>query len=1002
MGFKFKAYLGDNGCGSAYNLDIMIQAMLEGNDRGEVVGISSVNFEGNLYVACNIGTGSDEAPLRARVNIDYTRSRDGETYYEGIHGIIQVYLNLAGVLTGSGPDNKMVDAVFHADNRDMWYFFLGAPKGIQDRTFKVDGREGSAMANYPGPAGIKFLDALSVSTYFMIGKSIPDIPPIDEEIEAIMLRSTGFDDRLTALPVDPTRPSDMESGDGFAHGLNFRVANTFNFLLFYAKMKVILGYDINFRYYEGSTCLRSDGEVRPLGINGWFAKGQAYAGLEGEFGLGVDLGFFSAKVPIVELGCAVTMQAEFPNPEWFKARAGLYYSILDGAIEGRANFVFEIGEKCYDPNYSPLDGLDFISEILPEGSSGTFARPTVSFVLPMNKELKLEDDQYSGPESDRPVYRYFIPQFKEMEVTKITGDSLIPLLPDIDEFNGGYSLRQYLADELEGHTEYRIKATVIAFERIPGRSGLVQVMRPGGVPWTNSKEVTFRTGSVQEMITLDNLISTYPFISQRNFMTGENGRFSSERNGWVDLQSGARCLVPAGVVTNTMTKRVGSQTVSRSVTTSTSYELELVPSDNSNPDAGVFKVPVQYRSNRSLSYDIPADLIKGQIYRARLIKRVSKTEVGGSSPFMTARKETIRTVSRGTGEETSSAEIKGYRIGTSADDGLGLFDKVLLEFYFRTSIYPNLREKFADMTQNSVSKVWGAQVMSYTGAEPFDKFDKNGYLAPYNSSRVFKPLVEFNEPYTDPTLIRVKNNVYKFSEDLGQTVWVHSFLNDPLNRDYDHHLNRMMIDKFRMEPEPGMYIYTNEYVRVTYRSFYRWSVPGQLPQAINFGDVMMELNGFETTFRRNSGLDVSVASVNTAPGSSYLPAGGMFTHFTPSGTSPTTGRITIINANPWEWVIDHNRLKYKTTTILGRFESVVNSFEGSGSMPVRVNRNWNYWFNVRTSPSPLMSGTTLLGTKFSQRPDYMGNIPYQMEVGYNRPKTSAINRIPNIRWTASN
>jgi len=1002
MGFKFKAYLGDNGGGSAYNLDIMIQAMLEGNDRGEVVGISSVNFEGNLYVATNIGTGSDEAPLRARVNIDYTRSRDGETYYEGIHGVIQVYLNLAGVLTGSGPDNKMVDAVFHADNRDMWYFFLGAPAGIRKRPFKVDGREGSAMANYPGPAGIKILDALSVNTYFMIGKSIPDIPPIDSEIEAIMAKSKGFDDRLTALPVDPTRPSDMESGDGFAHGLNFRVDNTFNFLLFYAKMKVILGYDINFRYYEGSTCLRSDGEVRPLGINGWFAKGQAYAGLEGEFGIGVDFGFFSAKVPIVELGCAVTMQAEFPNPEWFKARAGLYYTILNGAIEGRANFVFEIGEKCYDPNYSPLDALDFISEVLPEGSSGTFARPTVSFVLPMNKELKLEDDQYSGPDSDRPVYRYFIPQFRDMEVRKVSRDTLIPLLPDIDEFNGGYSLRQYFVDELEGHTEYKIKATVIAFERIPGRSGLVQVLKPGGEPWTNSKEVTFRTGSVQEMITLDNLISTYPFIGQRNFMPGENGQFGSERNGWIDLQSGARCLVPSGVQTNTISKRVGTNTVSRSVTTSTSYELELTPSDNANPEAGVLKVPVQYLSNRSLSYNIPADLINGQIYRARLIKRVSKTEVGGASPFMTARKETIRTVTRSSGTETSSAEIKGYRIGTSSDDGLGLFDKELLEFYFRTSIYSNLREKFADMTQNPVSKVWGAQIISFTGAEPFDKFDKNGYLAPYNSSRVFKSLVEFIEPYTDPTLSRAKNGVYKFSEDLGNTVWTHTFLNDPMNPDYDHDLNQMMINRFRIEPEPGQFIYTNEYVRVAYRSFYRWTVPGQLPQAIQLGDVLEELNGFETTFRRTSGIAAAVTSVTSAPGSSYLPTGGIISHFGTSGSSSASRRITIINANPWEWLIDHNRLKNKTTAISGRFESLVHSFEQSGSMPVRINRNWNYWFNVRTSPSPLMSGTTLLGTKFSQRPDYTGNTSYQLEVGYNRPKTSVVNRIPNIRWTASN
>src|SRR5690606_7054683 len=84
----------------------------------------------------------------------------------------------------------------------------------------------------------------------------------------------------------------------------------------------------------------------PIGIDGWYANGQAYAFVTGKIGIRVNLRFYKGKYEILNIGAAAILQAKGPNPFWMKGHVGGRYRILGGLIKGRCNFEITVGKEC--------------------------------------------------------------------------------------------------------------------------------------------------------------------------------------------------------------------------------------------------------------------------------------------------------------------------------------------------------------------------------------------------------------------------------------------------------------------------------------------------------------------------------------------------------------------------------------------------------------------------------------------------------------------------------
>ncbi|MBP7821790.1 MAG: hypothetical protein KA010_02625, partial [Saprospiraceae bacterium] len=999
MGFGFKAYLGDVGGGSAYNFDVAIEAVIRGNPDGSVEGLQSLTFNGNIYVQSDIGKGNSNAPLRGNVNVAYTRGLDGDGTYEGVHGTIAIYLNVYNVVTGSGADNKMVDAVFHVDNRDMWYFYLGAPSGIQSQNFPSPGANGG-YSPYPSPAGIKALGGTQLDAYFMIGKGIPDLPPINPKIEAIIARANGDQSRVeeslatvSELPRTPN-PSEMNVGDGFAHGLNFETPNTFNFLLFYASLDVVLGYNINVRQYPGASCLTVDASsgastTRPLGINGWYAKGNAYAGLEGELGIGVDFDFFKANIPIIEMGCAVSMEARFPSPEYFKGRASMYYSILSGAVEGKCNFVFELGEKCYDPNYNPLDGLTFIGDVIPEGEDvSTMTQFNASFILPMKKELALEDEEYSGPEENKPFMRYFIPEFIGFEITKVDSVGNIPT-KDMSLIDNGNAANVSLVKELQSFTKYRVKAIVNVKERIGSR--LVWVHKSNGELWSNTVTKEFTTGEMKTMIIPENIVSTYPIQKQRNFMKGEVGEPQSpSRLGWIEISTGQNVLEEA-LTTNIPS----SNGIPNLATRTVSYEVLFDPATN-NISAALLIIPANYISNRKLTFEIPNSLSNDQIYRLRIRKKIIISENNFNinnnfeMPNNVRQRVSYDTRQYRSGDVTSTAIIRNRQLELSSVPIDDPNDNIMFEYFFRTSKYNTLAAKLSAMSFRSTSS-WGTlNTITLNGDEPFDRFDKWGYTSPATNTTTIHALVLLNEPYSDLTFNPIKDRIYKRAYDIARTTWRHNFnctsMPDINNSMYNYFQNNLMVTQ-----GDNFWLLGNNTLDLKYKTPDNNVFQGYLPQKIQIGSIVPTLEGIELDYRRDNSAQLAMNSINTNSNlpSNFQPSnlGGLSNSVigaTGGGSATSTSEpITITNMNELSWYSDQALLKNKALEIVSRLEQT--------AAQVRLNErglhcNWSDVCTVRSGATYLRWGdvySSSLGGGVYLR--YGSGRTYPIQVKYHRP-----------------
>lgn len=418
------------------------------------------------------------------------------------HANFDLYVNaLGGMLTGVGEGNRAGSAVLHIDPKD-WYIHLGRPDN---------------------PIGLRmgFGKILNIETdsYLMMGTQIAAAPSLPSQVASILKEKPEDLDYMKELNT-------IQNGKGVAFGSRMSInTGDLTFLVLYAHYAAGMGFDLMLKDYGDAQCKGMSGAI---GLNGWYANGQAYAYLSGELGVKVNLWFMKAKVPIITTDMAALLQAKLPNPTSFKAYFAVNAKVL-GLVKVNCRFKMLLGDDCelVIPGGSPLE-MAMISDLSPTDKDkdiSVFTAPQATFNMAIEKPFKVQDD--SGEKTFRIKLKDFVLS---------DGQQAIPgyLKWNTDKDAASFYSKEVLPPQKN------ITATVnVIFEEL--KNNRWTSVYTAGKEAVESKTISFTTNDAPENIPVENIVYSYPVVAQKYYLKGESSK------GYIQLQHGQKYLFPAGM-----------------------------------------------------------------------------------------------------------------------------------------------------------------------------------------------------------------------------------------------------------------------------------------------------------------------------------------------------------------------------------------------------------------------------------------------------------------------
>ncbi|WP_025740904.1 hypothetical protein [Aquimarina pacifica] len=427
----------------------------------------------------------DKAAISGNMGMEFDFVNDS------FHATLDAYVN-ATFIKGTGDKGRAGWGEIYVGDGD-WFVYLGTPTN----------RMGIKM-------GIGPLFA-QLDGYFMTGTKIPGSPAPPDAVAEIL----GVD----ASSLDYMRDENaLGTGRGFAFGAGFNFdTGDIKFLMFYARLRAGIGFDLMMKNYGDATCSNTGDEV---GINGWYTNGQAYAYLQGEIGIRVKLFFKKKNISIFKGGAAVLMQAKLPNPFWMRGYMSGDFEVLGGLVSGRFRFKVTIGEECEFENDSPLNGIKMITDVSPsEGDADVdvFTAPQATFSLKVNQPIIIPED-----DGDH-TYKVLLEKFT---VTNEAEEEISGTL----EWASNYDRVTFISDDILPPAT-PLKATVeVSFqEKI---NGVFQTIMDEGKKALETEERNFTTGTAPDYIPLNNIQYSYPVVDQEYFYPDEYN------TGYIQLKQG--------------------------------------------------------------------------------------------------------------------------------------------------------------------------------------------------------------------------------------------------------------------------------------------------------------------------------------------------------------------------------------------------------------------------------------------------------------------------------
>lgn len=637
LGLKATVIAGTYPNSEAFNVDATFEIAFN-----DTKGVNYIGLMGTGYFMTSIQNRKKEVPVKADVTITM------DFVNKVLHGNFDVYVNVAGTVKGIHANNLAGGAVMHFDKTD-WYIHVGTP----------DTR-----------LGLNFSGMSQAKAYFMVGTNIPGMPVPPQNVSDI----------LGGMDLNFMRDENaLGKGNGFCFGASLDVnTGRKQFLIFYGQFAAGVGFDMMLKNYGSEVQCAGRG---PLGIKGWYASGQAYAYVQGEVGIYVDLTFVKGEYKILEIGAAAVLQAKLPNPTWLKGTVGGYYSILGGLVKGNCKFEVTIGEQCQIVGGgSVVSGIKVIAEVSPKAGErdiNVFNNPQAAMNLPVEKSFELED-----LDGQVKAFRIKLGHFKLLNGSnEITGTVNWNETMDVVAFNS--------TDILPGKTAIKASVRIYFEERVDGAWRPVMV---------NSKQVeevmeaSFTSGDAPDNIPLSNVQYSYPIVSQFNFLKAESTK------GYIKLKKGQDDLFEAD-----------AQWVRKG---------RFVKQD----DMSIIEADIAYNSSDNvIDFSVPQTLQNDKIYKLELVN-IPATSNATVDANVKNKEQNLT--------EDGSAVITSKVIDGNYES---LEEKVFYRSSFKTSKYNTFLEK---MNALNVSQAWSFPILDFmglhelgvniSGDETFDKFEIQG------------------------------------------------------------------------------------------------------------------------------------------------------------------------------------------------------------------------------------------------------------------------------------
>ncbi|MCB0651785.1 MAG: hypothetical protein KDC85_10955 [Saprospiraceae bacterium] len=473
-GFKASVLFGITGSQDAFNGDLTFSMELNTNN----LSVNFIRFEGSGYVMQDVNKKPrSEASALIQVHAELEVNMINNLFYGNFGVDVDVY----GLVTGSGaiamqfqlPEKDEQGMVIDQPNL-KWFIKVGYwtpgfnPFEDPNRIKATIGFE-NAAAEY----NLKF------QGYLMAGNDLPNgLPPLPSYIYDLCqsLGAPGQND----LPTQVAQSQNL----AFAFGAGLQFNAGFDFKIVYADMQAEAAFDV----LLGNVNAKCDGE--PIGFNGWYAQGQAYAYVSG------DAGIFGLSLVTVKAGAV--LEIKLPNPTWVKGTVDIYMKIV-GFDAGTYSGNFERGEKCnVEVDMDPFEGTKLVKKITPVNKSKDIdpVNPdlTVDFYYPWNKFISVYNPYLGYDET------YMFDQ--EVSLTDKQGNEILHQIAKNDK---RFTINP--KDNLLPQKDYRIVV----------KAYLKNILK-GTIEIEENYVINFKTGNMPVKFDISDLVFSYPLPGQRYFM----------------------------------------------------------------------------------------------------------------------------------------------------------------------------------------------------------------------------------------------------------------------------------------------------------------------------------------------------------------------------------------------------------------------------------------------------------------------------------------------------
>lgn len=445
---------------------------------------------------------SQDAAITATALLTYDNKN------QSFYGLFDAYLQM-GLIQGTGTDGH-VGACELYFSKPKWFINIGHP----------DKRLGLKMDL--GLINVK------ANSYFVTGNDLPAMPPLPSKLQRLL--TPNEIQRATTRPV-----TEIKGGQGFAFGSAISVnTGNLNFWLLYAKFESEIGFDVMMKKYKGVSC---NGRSEVLGLNGWYATGQAYAYLYGSVGLRANLFGQERNFTVLQGEVGALLEAQLPRPAYFGGSFGVNFSVLGGLLHGNCQFKFSLGEKCEIIESGFADGTEVIADMRPGDKTtdvDVFTIPQTAFNLPIDKELEAVFDG-----EDKPVRIRLSEYDLSSEGRGSSANGTVGAGVSVGtkkKWNDDKKVVQNIPNEaLTPYTTYTLKAMVLAQEKKGGRWQDLKTVK--GETYTETRQLSFTTGAAPDSIPMRNVVQMYPVPGQHYLYVDEC------RRGWVTLGTGQSYLL---------------------------------------------------------------------------------------------------------------------------------------------------------------------------------------------------------------------------------------------------------------------------------------------------------------------------------------------------------------------------------------------------------------------------------------------------------------------------